>query len=65
MIAVFYGKDDFSAHEALDALKAELDTDGLLAESTVRVDGASARPDELLAMCQTMPFLGARRLVVV
>ena len=53
MIAVFFGKDDFSAHEALDALHSELDSDPSLeglADNTVRVDGASARPDELLAL---------------
>lgn len=65
MITVFYGKDDFSAHEALDALRAELDADGALGDNTTRVDGASAKPDELLAVCQTLPFLSARRLVVV
>ena len=65
MIAVFYGKDDFSAREALDALKAELDTDGMLSDSAVRVEGPSARPDELLALCQTTPFLSASRLVIV
>ena len=63
MIAVLYGKDDFSAHEALAALSAELsgggvDQDGL-ADNTVRVDGRSAKPEELLAICQTMPFLAA------
>ena len=65
MIELLYGKDDFSAREALDALKAELDTDGSLVDSTVRVDGASARPDELLAQAQTTPFLSPRRLVIV
>ena len=65
MIAVFHGKDDFRANEALAALRQELDSDGLLADNTVRVDGASAKPDELLALCQTMPFLGGRRLVIV
>lgn len=65
MIAVFYGKDDFSVHEALAALKGDLDSDGLLADSTDRVDGSNARPDELLALCQTTPFFSARRLVVV
>jgi hypothetical protein len=65
MIAVFYGKDDFSAHEALAALRAELDTDGMLADNAVRVDGPSAKPDELLVLCQTVPFLGAHRLIVV
>ena len=65
MIAIFYGKDGFSAQEALAALKAELDTDGLLAESTERVAGRGARPEELLALFHTMPFLSAHRLIVV
>jgi len=65
MIAAFYGKDDFSAHEALAALKAQLDTDGMLADNTLRVDGPSAKPDELLLLCQTAPFLSAHRLIVV
>lgn len=65
MITVFYGKDSFSAHEALEAIKAELGTSGALGDSTDRIDGASARPDELLALCRTTPFLSAKRLVVV
>lgn len=65
MIAVFYGKDDFSANEALAALRDQLDTDGMLADNAVRVEGSSAKPDELLVLCQTMPFLGAHRLIVV
>lgn len=65
MIALFYGKDDFSAHEALAALSKELDADGMLIDNTVRVDGRSAKPDELLGICQTMPFLGSHRLVIV
>ncbi len=65
MISLLYGKDDFSAREALAALKAELDANGLLGEGAVRVEGASARPEELLSTCQTLPFLSERRLVVV
>lgn len=65
MIAVFYGKDEFRAREALDALRRELDVDGTLADNTERIDGAGARPDELLARCQTLPFLASRRLIVV
>lgn len=65
MIAIFYGEDGFSADEALDALRSQIDTDGQLGDNTDRVDGASAKPDELLALCRTMPFLSARRLVVV
>lgn len=65
MIAVFYGKDDFSAHEALGALRRELEVEGLLPESIDRVEGESARPDELLAACRTLPFLSPKRLVIV
>lgn len=65
MITLLYGEDDFSAHEALNTLKAKLAADGLLADGPVRVEGASARPDELLAACQTLPFLSERRLVIV
>ncbi len=65
MIAVFFGKDDFSAQEALDALRSELDTDSMLADNTVRIDGPAAKPDELLILCQTMPFLSAHRLIIV
>jgi DNA polymerase-3 subunit delta len=65
MIAIFYGKDDFSSHEALSGLTSDLNSDGMLADNTIVVEGASARPDELLAICQTVPFLGSHRLVVV
>jgi DNA polymerase-3 subunit delta len=57
--------DTFSAHEALVELAHQLDTDGQLADNTVHIEGASAKPDELLAVCQTIPFLGSRRFVVV
>jgi DNA polymerase-3 subunit delta len=65
MITVLYGKDDFSAHEALAKLISELDTDGMLADNTTRVEGAQAKPDELLLLCQTIPFLGSCRLIIV
>ncbi|MEX0786215.1 MAG: DNA polymerase III subunit delta [Dehalococcoidia bacterium] len=65
MIALFYGKDDFSSHEALDALRSELDTDGLLIDNTTHFDGASVRPDDLLMACQTMPLLGGNRMIIV
>ena len=57
--------DTFTAHEALAEIARELDTDGQLADNTVHIDGASAKPDDLLAVCQTIPFLGSHRLVVV
>ncbi len=36
-----------------------------MADNTLVVAGASARPDELLLQCQTVPFLSEHRLIVV
>jgi DNA polymerase-3 subunit delta len=65
MICVFCGSDSFTLHEALAELKAELNGDGMLATNTAIFEGNQARPDELLAVCNTVPFMGAHRLVLV
>jgi DNA polymerase-3 subunit delta len=65
MLHIFYGRDDFSQREALNALKQRLDADGLLASNTTLVDGRTVTPGELLALCQTVPFLSAHRLIIV
>jgi DNA polymerase-3 subunit delta len=65
VIYVFYGPDSFSLHEALTKLKAELNSDGMLATNTAAFEGDQVRPDDLLAVCSTVPFMGAHRLVLV
>lgn len=65
MIYVFCGSDSFTLHEALAELKAELDGNGMLATNTATFEGGQVRPDELLAVCGTAPFMGAHRLVLV
>jgi DNA polymerase-3 subunit delta len=65
VIYVFCGSDSFTLHEALAELKAELDGDGMLATNTATFEGNQVRPDELLAVCGTVPFMGAHRLVLV
>ena len=64
-ISILYGKDDFSATEALAALREELDGDGTLADNTTNIDGARVKPEELLAAAQTVPLLGGVRLIIV
>jgi DNA polymerase-3 subunit delta len=65
VIHVFCGSDSFALHEALAELKAELNSDGMLATNTATFEGNQVRPDELLAVCNTVPFMGAHRLVLV
>lgn len=65
MLHLFYGPDSFSRGEALAALRSRLDGEGMLATNTVTFDGRTVKAAELIAACDTVPFLTAARLVVV
>ncbi|MGD0766271.1 MAG: DNA polymerase III subunit delta [Dehalococcoidia bacterium] len=65
MLCIYHGDDEFSLREELAALKAELDSDGMLASNTSALDGRHLQPGDLLVPCGTVPFLGSHRLVVV
>ncbi|MEX0801173.1 MAG: DNA polymerase III subunit delta [Dehalococcoidia bacterium] len=65
MIHVLYGKDSFSLREKLDALRASLDPDGALATNTIVLDGRKTSAAEVMGACDTVPFLGSHRLVIV
>jgi DNA polymerase-3 subunit delta len=65
MLYVLYGRDDFSLREELARIKGELDSDGMLSTNTEVLDGREASPEQVMAICDTMPFLSAHRLVVV
>lgn len=65
MLYIIYGKDAFARKEAFDRLCAELDKDGALATNTITLDAKAASPQEVMAACDTVPFLGDGRLVVV
>jgi len=65
MLYIYHGEDEFSLQEELAALKAQLDSDGMLASNTSQLDGGRLQPTELLAPCSTIPFLGSHRLVIV
>lgn len=65
MLYVLYGRDDFSLREELGRIKARLDPDGMLASNTDVLDGREVTPQQLMGICDTVPFLGEHRLVVV
>ena len=65
MLHIIYGKDSFARKEAFSKLRAELDKDGSLATNTITLDAKAASPQEVMAACDTIPFLGDGRLVVV
>jgi len=65
MLYILHGSDSFSRNEALRALKRELDADGSLESNTAEFDAGQAAPAEVMGACDTMPFLGGLRLVVL
>lgn len=64
MLYVLYGEDDFSARQCLAEIRRGLGDPSALANNTA-IFGADVTLDQLRAACQTMPFLGERRLAVI
>jgi DNA polymerase-3 subunit delta len=65
MLYLLYGSDTFSRREALTDLKKSLDADGMLETNTVVLPAAQTSLQEVIAACDTVPFLGSHRLIIV
>jgi DNA polymerase-3 subunit delta len=65
VLYILHGRDDFSRREELSRIKASLDSDGMLVSNTDVLDGREVTPEQLTAICDTVPFLASHRLVVV
>ncbi len=65
MLHIFYGTDEFSLREEFRRLKADLNADGALEANIVTFAGPRSSVQEVIAACDTVPFLGDHRLVVV
>jgi DNA polymerase-3 subunit delta len=65
LLYIFYGEDDFSLAEALTELKKGLGDEGTVAANTTVLQEQNITPAELIATCDTIPFLAPYRLVVV
>ena len=57
--------DSFLVRQRMSALEAEHGADALLDANRHRMQGNQVNPQELLAVCQALPFLDTLRLVVV
>ena len=65
MLHIFYGSELLARRDALERLKENLDSDGSLATNTTYFDAARSSPQEVIAACDTVPFLGDHRLIIV
>ena len=65
MLYILSGQDDFSLAQALEGIKKEIGDPATLAVSTTTFDGQQLTLDQLRTVCETVPFLIGKRLVIV
>ncbi len=62
---ILLGEDDFSIRQSLEQIKRGLGDQALLSVNTATLDGQQLTLNQLRTVCETMPFLAERRLVIV
>lgn len=62
---ILFGEDDYSIHQAVDKIKKGLGSVELLETNTTVLEGHEVTLDQLRTIGQSMPFLAAKRLVIV
>ncbi len=65
LLYVLLGQDEFSRQKSLEEIKRGIGDPAILAANTTTLDGQQVTLDQLRAVCETVPFLADRRLVVV
>ena len=65
MLYILWGQDDFSLHGALKKIRGGMGDQALLATNTTTFEGQQTTIDQLRAVCETVPFLAEKRLVIV
>jgi DNA polymerase III delta subunit len=64
MLYILTGPDDFSRSEALLEIKKGLGDADMLVSNTNVFDGKKVTAGELASVCQAVPFLSEKRLVI-
>ena len=65
MLYILSGQDDFSINQTLDEIKRDIGDQEFLAASTTTLDGLQVALGQLKTVCETAPFLGGKRLVII
>jgi len=65
LLHILSGADDFSLRQSLEEIKRDIGDQALLAANTTTLDGQQVTLDQLSTVCETVPFLAERRLVIV
>jgi len=65
LLYILLGQDDFSLRQSLEVIKRGIGDQAILAANTTTLDGQQMTLDQLRTVCETVPFLAERRLVIV
>ena len=65
MLYILSGEDDFSINQSLEEIKKGMGDRDMLSANTTVFDGQQVTPDQLGAVCGTVPFLAEKRLVII
>lgn len=65
MLYILHGDDDLGPEEVLASLRGKLGPREMVDLNTTRLDGSQVSLDEIRRICNTIPFLAPRRLVIV
>ncbi len=65
MLYILSGQDDFSLTQALEEIKREIGDQTVLAGSITTLDGTQVTLEQLRPICETVPFLSGKRLVII
>lgn len=65
MLHVLIGGDDFSIRQALEEIKKGIGDPTALMTNTTVLDGRQVTVEQLRSVCETVPFLSEKRLVIV
>ncbi len=65
MLYILMGQDDFSIRQSLEEIKRDMGDQALLATNTTTLNGQQLTLDQLRNVCETVPFWGGGRLVIV
>jgi len=65
LLYILHGEDDFSLTRSLEEMKQGLGDPALLATNTTVLDGQQATLGQLRTICETVPFLAEKRLVII
>jgi DNA polymerase-3 subunit delta len=65
LLYILSGQDDFSLARSLEGIKGEIGDQATLALGTTTLDGQQLSLEQLRTVCETVPFLTEKRLVIV